>query len=338
MARTWRSLCMALCSLLLMVALMVPPARAEDRIVVRAGESVVIARTPKPIMNERVNLGSVAKAEQETRPVKTYVLVYIPPVGATQIEDTVQYTVDGQLVTVPISVRSHSPTLADSALYETSFKALFVLFILAVLVENGLALIFRWRPFLDYFDSRTVNALFAFGFSLFFVYLFDLDVSTTLVNTYSGTNHPVNWPGLVLTALIIAGGSAGINRIFQALGFRPAGSQEEAVATPPRTEAWIAVTLIRDQAVGPVNVMIGPPGAPAVAGTISGTTRGRSWWRWLLRNKGRFPPGGGHRVAPGGPYEVTLTGMNNAGQPVSSATWGPRTLAPGALVDIELLL
>ena len=108
-----------------------------------------------------------------------------------------------------------------------------MLFILAVLVENGLALIFRWRPFLDYFDSRTVNALFASGFSLFFVYLFNLDVSTTLVNTYSGTNHPVNWPGLVLTGLIIAGGSAGINRIFQALGFRPVGTQDQPVATPP---------------------------------------------------------------------------------------------------------
>jgi hypothetical protein len=338
MARISCSLCIALCNLLLTIGTIAAPARAEDKIVVRAGESVVIARTPKPITNERASLGSVTKAEQETRPEKTYILMYVPPVGATQIEDTVQYTVDGQTVTVPISVRSPSPTLADSDLYNTSFKALFVLFILAVLVENGLALIFRWRPFLDYFDSRTVNALFAFGFSLFFVYLFNLDVSTTLVNTYSGTNHPVNWPGLVLTALIIAGGSAGINRIFQALGFRPVGSQDQPVPTPPRTEAWIAVTLIRDQAVGPVSVLIGQPGAPAVAGTISGTTRGRAWWRWLLRNKGRFPPSGGHSVPPGGPYEVTLTGTNNAGHAVSSATWGPFSLAAGALVDIELLL
>jgi hypothetical protein len=313
-------------------------AQAEEKIVVRAGESAVIARTPKPIMNERANLGSVTKAEQDTRPERTYILLYVPPVGATHIEDTVQYTVDGQTVTVPISVRSPSPTLADSDLYNTSFKALFVLFILAVLVENGLALIFRWKPFLDYFDSRTVNALFAFGFSLFFVYLFDLDVVTTLVNTYSGTNHPVNWPGLVLTALIIAGGSAGINRIFQALGFRPFGSQDQPVPTPPRTEAWIAVTLIRNRAVGPVSVWIGPTGTPAVAGTIPGRTRGRSWWRWLLRNKGRFPPSGGHTILPGGPSEVKLTGTDNAGIAVSSTTWGPYSVAPGALVDIELAL
>ena len=75
-----------------------------------------------------------------------------------------------------------------------------------------------------------------------------------------------------------------------------------------------------------------------MAGTISGTTRGRSWWRWLLRNKGRFPPSGGHSVTPGGPYEVSLTGTNNAGHAVASATWGPHSLAPGALVDIELSL
>ena len=79
---------------------------SQDKIVVRAGESAVIVRKTKPITNERASVGSVTKAEQETRPEKTYILLYVPPVGAEQIEDTVQYTVDGQTITVPISVRS----------------------------------------------------------------------------------------------------------------------------------------------------------------------------------------------------------------------------------------
>src|ERR1019366_1972671 len=173
------------------------------------------------------------------------VLLYMPPDGRSDLEDSVEYTVEGQAVKVPIAVKAAAPMLTDSELYNKSFKALFALFILAVLVENGLALVFRWRPFLDYFDWHTVNALVAFLFSLLFVWLFELDIATTLVNTYAGTTHSVNWPGMVLTAAIIAGGSAGVNRIFQALGFRAVSSQQPPAPKPPPTEAWIAVTLVR---------------------------------------------------------------------------------------------
>src|SRR5262249_50296375 len=161
-----------------------------------AGDSAVISRRTQEITDEKANLGSVAKIVHGTGPTATNVLVYVPPVGAVEIEDVVQYTVDGRTVTTPITVKAEAPTLTDTEFYTKSFKALFALFILAVLVENGLALVFRWRPFLDYFDSRTVNALVAFAFSVLFVWLFELDITTTLINTYSGAKHPANWPGM----------------------------------------------------------------------------------------------------------------------------------------------
>jgi hypothetical protein len=321
------------------VAATMAPAAAQDKIVVRAGDdSAVVARTSQAITNEKATLGSVAKMAQGAGTAATNVLLYLPPVGASEIEDTVQYTVDGKTVTVPIAVKATAPTLTDSEFYAKSFKALFALFILAVLVENGLALIFRWRPFLDYFDSRTVNALVAFAFSLVFVWLFKLDIATTLVNTYAGTGHSVNWPGMLLTASIIGGGSGGVNRMFQALGFRAVSSQQQPPAPkPPRTEAWIAVTLVRKEAVGPVTVLIDEPGGNrTVAGTISGVGRGPSWWRYVVRDKGRFPTTGGHTVALGKPYEVVLQGMDRAGNPKESMKWGPYEFAPGALVDLEL--
>ena len=311
-----------------------PASGADDKMVVRSGESAVVARSTQPITGEKANLGSVTKVVQGTGPAATNVLLYVSPADRKEAEDAVQYTLNGQVVTTHIAVK---PSIAfnDSEFYGTSFKALFALFILAVLIESGLALIFRWRPFLDYFDSRTVNAIVAFVLSLMFVRLFDLDIATKLVNTYSGTAHPSNWPGLVLTALIIAGGSAGVNRILQTLGFRAAASEQPPPPKPPEREAWIAVTLVRQSAVGPVSVFIGPAGNPAVAGTISGVSAGRSLWRYLVRDKGRFPQSGGFTVGPGS-YEVFLRGIDRSGATVESRKWGPYDIAPRAIVDIEL--
>ncbi|QHP72943.1 hypothetical protein EI171_39860 [Bradyrhizobium sp. LCT2] len=87
-------------------------------------------------------------------------LIYLPPAGARELEDKVSYKIgDAPQTPIEISVRPRAPTLDSPNIYDASFKALFVLFILAVLVENGLALLFRWRPFLSYFDSRSTNAL-----------------------------------------------------------------------------------------------------------------------------------------------------------------------------------
>jgi hypothetical protein len=105
---------------------------------------------------------------------------------------------------------------------------------------------------------------------------------------------------------------------------------------PPPTEAWIAVTSVREKAVGSVTVLIGQPGHTTVAGTVSGVTPGRSRWRYFVRDKARFPQTGGFTVTPGRPYEVLLHGTDRAGNPTVSKTWGPYELAPGALVDIEL--
>jgi hypothetical protein len=314
-----------------------PQPVVEEKIVVRVGDSVVVARKAQPISKEETNLGSVTKVVQGTGPGAVNLLVYVPPADNREAEAVVKYTVEGRDVTVPISVKAAAPTLTDADLYSKSFKALFALFILAVLVENGLALIFRWRPFLDYFDSRTVNAVVAFAFSLVLVSLFQLDITTSLINTYVGTAHPVNWPGTLLTAAIIAGGSAGVNRIFQALGFRAVSAQQQP--PPPRleeTEAWIAVTLVRSKAVGAVSVLIGQPGQLAVAGTISGVTPGRSWWRYVVRDRGRFPMTGGYSVTPGQTYEVVLHGLDRNGDPVVSNRWGPYAVARRAIIDIEL--
>jgi hypothetical protein len=143
----------------------------------------------------------------------------------------------------------------------------------------------------------------------------------------------MGWPGSILTAMIIAGGSAAVNRIFQSFGFRPVSTQEQ----PPKPtlkndEAWIAVTLVRDKAVGSADVLI----KNAVAGTISGTSPKRSLFRYFVRDKGRFPQSGGYTVTPGAGYEVDVQAYDVAGAALPAKKWGPYDIAPRAIIDIEM--
>jgi hypothetical protein len=112
------------------------------------------------------------------------------------------------------------PILANGDLFTSSFKALFVLFILAVILESGLAIIFNWKLFFTIFDTRATKPLVAIVVASVFVFAYKLDITTTLVNIYTGTTYPLNVGRQLLTALVIAGGSSGVNRMLQALGLR----------------------------------------------------------------------------------------------------------------------
>jgi hypothetical protein len=218
-----------------------------------------------------------------------------------------------------------------------------VLFVLSLLLESGLAVIFRWRPFLVFFDGRGIKTVISVAFALVFVWTFKMDIVTDLVNVYAqrGTPFQHGPEGYLITALIVAGGSAAVNNILVALGFRSVVTAAQIAPKPPRTEGWISVTLLRKQAQGPVDVLIGaPPVPPAtqppIAGTITGCSRLTKFVRLFVRDDSRFPMSGGFAVPAGSLCQVQLKGVDANGGPVASRAWGPETIAPGAIVDLEL--
>lgn len=233
---------------------------------------------------------------------------------------------------------------SDTGLYSEAFKALFLLFVLAVLMESALSIIFNWRPFLDSFDSRGVKTLVAVGAAYGLVALFDLDIVSRLVKVYGagldgmGRIDGNSLPGRVLTALILAGGSSGVNNLLVALGFRSLRTADQIVPKPPPTKAWVSVRLLRKEAVGRVSVYIGPPASQPLAGTISGTSRGNRWLWYFIRDRGRFPTAGGFVVEPNADCVIRLSGVMRDGTAIASAAWGPHQFAPGALVDIDMTL
>jgi|GEM_PF-1459235 len=315
-------------------------AAAQAVLQVKPAGSLQIAKSPDGITAPQSKYGSVTvvdKADGENN-----VLMYFAPREGGQFTDTVTYKLSSapnDTVSVTVQVRDEFGAFGSDEIYNESFKAVFILFILAVLVESGLQLIFRWRPYLRIFDTASANALIAFAFSLILVSLFHLDVVTNLFNIYTQPAVPNDnsIPGYILTALIIAGGSAGVNRLLRTFGFRPVELPEEMAGPKQEDQAWISVTLTRAKAVGPVNVLFGEPGKLAVIGTIPG---GGSM-NWLMslffRNKARFPQSGGYAVPVGGPYEVQLQAVDSADNPISAA-WPPNSIGKRAVIDLQFTL
>jgi hypothetical protein len=221
--------------------------------------------------------------------------------------------------------------------YEKAFKILFIAFVVALLLESGLAVLFNWRPFLMLFDARGVRTVVSVLFGYIFVKAFDIDIVRELVAAYSSSAPKESEFGSqFISALILAGGSAGVNKLLIGLGFRQVKTVEEVVAKPPPTHAWISVALTRNNAKGPVDVNVGQAGTVVVAGTIASSSRRLGILTYFIRDYGRFPPSGGFAVNPNIPVTVQLIGVDENNAIVQSPIWSAPGLAAGAIVDLRL--
>jgi hypothetical protein len=240
---------------------------------------------------------------------------------------------------------------ADESEYAAIFKSLFRVFVLAVLLESALALIFNWRPFIIYFDGRGVRTVISLALSWTVTWFLRLDLVEELYKAAHGPDqvYDLQGVGIFITALVVAGGSAGVNNIFRALGFREVVRASDVVPRPPKERAWIAVRLKRASAVGPVEVLVRKDdGVPEVVGIIDGKRPPPPVLHWALRDPTRFPTAGGLALPGGVAYMVTIRGRNQNGDPVPSvpadgsppagSVWGPAVIANGAIIDIQLEL
>lgn len=216
-----------------------------------------------------------------------------------------------------------------------SGQAIVKLFVLAALLESALALLFNWRPFVATLDGRAAKPLLSFLAALGMVLAFGLDDLEQLLEAYGAT--PIVGDGerfaQAIEAMIIAGGSSGVNSLLRTLGFRAIPSAE-VEQKPPRTEAWLSVGLRRAEAVGPVHVWSSKDGE---LGTIHGTMRKRGLASFFLRDRGRLPQSGGKSIAPATDHEIWVEGTDKDGNALKSSKQKVK-LATGALVDLEFTL
>jgi len=107
---------------------------------------------------------------------KTYALLYTAPATNTVFTETIKYTNPAER-TFTITV---TPAGSDE-IYNEAFKALLVLFVVALLLESGLAVLFNWRPFVVYFDGRGAKTPITVIVAYMFVSHYELDIVTRLV-------------------------------------------------------------------------------------------------------------------------------------------------------------
>jgi hypothetical protein len=214
-----------------------------------------------------------------------------------------------------------------------SAEALLKLFVLAVILESALAILFNWRPIISTFDGRAFKPLLAFLAALLLVRSLNLDIVGSLARTYSSDPGAAGngWFTSLLTAMVIAGGSAGVNRMLRSLGYRSI-DVEEPKPKPPPTKAWVAAHRGRIALTGPLDVLIDKGSDWELAGSITGTGRVPGIG-WLLRDRGSFPTVGGLAVEPDQLLRVALVAQNQP-TPAPENVWGPRKLSAGAIVDI----
>jgi hypothetical protein len=176
--------------------------------------------------------------------------------------------------------------------------------------------------------------------SFLVVHKFHIDVMATLIASYQSPlaanvaidPKTIHSEGVsqFITALILAGGSAGINRIMTALGFRSQNREDEVAPRPPADKAWIAVRVNRKSTSSEIFVKIreiGPADANSptpIAGVVGlGLTPLSDLF---LRNANRFPQNGGYAVAPN---------VDAAGNEVKALD-GQYVFAAGAIVDFTV--
>ncbi|WP_118134701.1 hypothetical protein [Oceanicella sp. SM1341] len=220
-------------------------------------------------------------------------------------------------------------------------QALVLLFVLALLLESALTLLFDWRVFLAYFDRKGWKTPIAVAVAGLMVWVFGLDIVASLISAYSAAPLESGPVSGTLTALVLAGGSAGVNRLMRGLGFR-ASDRAAEVAPDPGTRAWVSVRVSRRQAKGPVAVTVtrAPAGTPepaAIAGTLGARPPGLR--QLMFRAPDRFPGNGGYAVEAGPVYQIGVQGEDASGTPLPDPLSGRLfRFAPGAIVDLEVTL
>lgn len=236
---------------------------------------------------------------------------------------------------------------ANAAFYGEAVRAIVLLFVLAILIESALAVIFHWRLFLEFFSGRGVRTLVQIAVSALVVRTFQVDVFHKLLNSYGLNGLPENDPvSFWLTALILAGGSAGVYNLLVQLGYR---NPREAAPEAPhvaRDKAWISIRVIRQAAVGDIYVYIGdekvaPPGSNGpmpLAGVVGGQPFWNRLWSVFFLDNSRFPRTAGYVVNANKPYRIAVEAKDATGLPLNSKLDGTYTFAEGAIIDLVTTL
>lgn len=215
---------------LLVAAFLSGPVLADaDLVTMTTGQSVTLS----PLENDNLASSTTIASVTPTDPITAHifddgqrVLLEAPDF---ELEDTLRltvgysYLVDGVSTSDRIIVTLEpAPVVALTDIQlDVIGNRLLMILVLAVLLEQGLSVLFNWRPFRQRLDQRGLKMPIAFGAAFFFVTGFGINIVHDILQSFEPTVQPDwEWPGQALTALIIAGGSTLVFELFESFGLR----------------------------------------------------------------------------------------------------------------------
>lgn len=190
----------------------------------------------------------------------------------------------------------------SSASVQQAFMVLMAAFVLALLMESAFALLFNWRLFQALVVGRAWRTPIMLVGSWLVVSAFKLDLIVELFSAYRGFTVSGGVFTEILTAMIVSGGSVGVNKILTGLGFRSAiprqdpNTNRESLA---QNEAWVSLDISAVLPGRRLSVEMQEDVAPAgTAPTLAiFTPPGEGRLKAIMfPSRGRLPASGGMRV------------------------------------------
>jgi hypothetical protein len=202
------------------------------------------------------------------------------------------------------------------------FNELVALLVVVVLLESAMATIFQWRVYRMLFNARAVKTIFMVVAGWFVVTLFDYDIFARILSLAGvapaeavGDTVKIRTSGFsaFMSALVLAGGSAGVNHLMRQFGFRSPIVDENAPPPLMEDEAWLSITVVRRAAVGAVEVRLdeipaAPEELPALLGVLDDRSALSKVFGMLFASPGRIPSYGGRKVKVGQDYRIAVAG------------------------------
>ena len=243
----------------------------------------------------------------------------------------------------------HSPEVSQEAL-ATSFNVLAAALVLALLLESAFALLFNWRVFQIYATGKAWRTPIMLASAWLIVRTFNFDLMASLMAAYypgAGVKPGHGWHTSLLTAMILAGGSVGVNRILTTLGFRSQLTKDE-----PKEElkkagaAWVAVKVTSDAQVRVQRTEVTAPANPADIPVLVGLTKTRkpSLREIFFGDSDRVPTSGGFKLDADKFYQFSVvlpdkTVYDLQGTKIATHADAPvYRFAPGAIIDFRVAL
>ncbi len=115
-------------------------------------------------------------------------------------------------------------------------QILVLFLLLSVVFEAAMTTVFNWRWFAKRFEGRGVKTPLTVVLALIVVNSFEIDLVSRILNVVGDGDHGATVSGQLLSALLIAGGSDMVYRIFTRLGIRDS-SERAAKAAEARAAA-----------------------------------------------------------------------------------------------------